>query len=70
MANVTKEASEVGTILKIWVSNWNYAPVADSTPDTSSFIYGRTFGQDYLATANYITNVIPAWQNAGVAANA
>ena len=68
MANVTKEASEVGTILKNLGINWNYAPVADSTPDTSSFIYGRTFGQDYLATANYITNVIPAWQNAGVAA--
>lgn len=68
MANVTKEASEVGTILKNLGINWNYAPVADSTPDTSSFIYGRTFGQDYLATAKYITNVIPAWQNAGVAA--
>ena len=68
MANVTKEASEVGTILKNLGINWNYAPVADSTSDTSSFIYGRTFGQDYLATANYITNVIPAWQNAGVAA--
>lgn len=68
MANVTKEASEVGSILKNLGINWNYAPVADSTSDTSSFIYGRTFGQDYLATANYITNVIPAWQNAGVAA--
>ena len=68
MTNVTKEASEVGTILKNLGINWNYAPVADSTPDTSSFIYGRTFGQDYLATANYITNVIPAWQNAGIAA--
>ena len=44
MANVTKEASEVGTISEKNLGiNWNYAPVADSTPDTSSFIYGRNF---------------------------
>lgn len=68
MPKVLQEAKEVGTILKNLGINWNYAPVADSTADTDSFIYPRTFGQDYTKTADYITQVIPAWQSAGIAA--
>ncbi|WP_424320733.1 glycoside hydrolase family 3 N-terminal domain-containing protein [Lacticaseibacillus chiayiensis] len=68
MAKVTQEAQQVGTILKNLGINWNYAPVADSTADTDSFIYPRTIGQDYAATADYISKVVPAWQNTGIAA--
>ncbi|WLV78954.1 glycoside hydrolase family 3 N-terminal domain-containing protein [Lacticaseibacillus parahuelsenbergensis] len=68
MAKVTQEAQQVGTILKNLGINWNYAPVADSTADTDSFIYPRTIGQDYTATADYISQVVPAWQNTGIAA--
>lgn len=68
MAKVTQEAQQVGTILKNLGINWNYAPVADSTADNDSFIYPRTIGQDYTATADYISQVVPAWQNTGIAA--
>lgn len=64
----TKEATEVGTILRSLGINWNYAPDADVTSDSNAFIFKRTLGQDYQTTANYIKNVVPAWQNTGVAA--
>ncbi|WP_125702574.1 glycoside hydrolase family 3 N-terminal domain-containing protein [Lacticaseibacillus daqingensis] len=64
----TKEATEVGTILRSLGVNWNYAPDADVTDDTSAFIFKRTLGQDYQTTADYMKQVVPAWQNAGVAA--
>lgn len=43
--------------------NWNFAPDADFSNETGSFIYQRSFGQNYQETANYIKQVVPAWQN-------
>ncbi len=43
--------------------NWNFAPDADFSNETGSFIYQRSFGKNYQDTANYIRRVVPAWQN-------
>ncbi|WP_125706656.1 glycoside hydrolase family 3 N-terminal domain-containing protein [Lacticaseibacillus daqingensis] len=57
-----KEATEVAKILRDLGVNWNFAPDADCTTDTSAFIFKRTLGQDYQTTADYISKVVPAWQ--------
>ncbi|WP_163655486.1 glycoside hydrolase family 3 protein [Listeria sp. PSOL-1] len=56
------EAKKVAALLRDLLINWNFAPVADVTPMTSSYIYKRTLGQDYHVTADYIKKVVPAWQ--------
>lgn len=48
--------------------NWDFAPVADVSASKGSFIYPRTFGQGYSATAKYIGEVVPAMQRYNVAA--
>ena len=48
--------------------NWNFAPVADVSNNSSSFIYDRTLGQNYKLTAQYVSKVVPAIQKQQVAA--
>ncbi|WP_343036850.1 glycoside hydrolase family 3 N-terminal domain-containing protein [Lacticaseibacillus absianus] len=68
MAAVLAAAKTQATALKQLGVNWNFAPIADVTSDRNSFIYSRTLGQSYQATAAYIKQVVPAIQGTGVAA--
>ncbi len=47
--------------------NVNLAPVCDVSTNPDNFIYERTFGQNAQATADYISRVVPAYAEAGVA---
>ncbi|WP_461212882.1 glycoside hydrolase family 3 N-terminal domain-containing protein [Lacticaseibacillus sp. GG6-2] len=68
MAGVLDAAKQTAATLKSVGVNWNFAPIADVAPDPSNYIYDRTFGQGYQATADYIAQVVPAMQDAGVGA--
>ncbi len=46
--------------------NVNFAPVADVSTDPGDFIYGRTFGQDGAATAEYVEAVVEIMGVAGI----
>lgn len=68
MDTVVQYARDNATLLHKLGINWNYAPDADYSDDPSSFIYQRGFGgvkgkHSYNAVANYIKQVIPAWQH-------
>ena len=68
MKAVTKYAHDTATLLRSLGVNWNYAPDADYSDNPKSFIYQRGFGgvmgkQSYQGEANYISQVIPAWQH-------
>lgn len=68
MKAVVQYARENATLLHKLGINWNYAPDADYSDDPSSFIYQRGFGgvmgkNSYRAVANYIKQVVPAWQH-------
>ena len=47
--------------------NVNFAPVCDVSTDPGDFIYARSFGRDAQTTADYITRVVPVYEQAGVA---
>ena len=47
--------------------NVNFAPVCDVSTDADDFIYERAFGRDARATADYISRVVPVYEEAGVA---
>ena len=47
--------------------NVNFAPVCDVSTNPDNFIYDRAFGQDAQATADYISRVVPVYEEAGVA---
>lgn len=69
MSTVLKYATENATLLRDLGMNWNYAPDADYSNTESGFIYDRTFGGgSYQATADYIKQVVPAWQHDGLVA--
>ena len=57
MDAILKETVEKDALLHSLGFNLNMAPVADVCTDPEAFIYDRTFGQDGLATANYIEQV-------------
>lgn len=68
MTAVTTYAQQTASLLRSLGINWNYAPDADYSDDSNSFIYQRGFGgvmgpQSYEGEADYIKNVIPAWQH-------
>lgn len=48
--------------------NVNFAPVADVCEDKNSFIFARTFGQDAVATADYIKNVTEKYHGSNISA--
>ena len=53
--------------LKAFGVNVNFAPVCDVSTNPDNFIYARSFGQDAQTTADYIAQVVPAYETAGVA---
>ena len=53
--------------LKALGINVNFAPVCDVSTDPGDFIYARSFGKDAQTTADYITRVVPVYEQAGVA---
>ena len=53
--------------LKAFGVNVNFAPVCDVSTDAGDFIYARSFGKDAQTTADYITRVVPVYEQAGVA---
>ena len=53
--------------LKALGINVNFAPVCDVSTDKNDFIYARSFGKDAQTTADYITRVVPVYEQAGVA---
>lgn len=64
MSAVLNYARQNATLLRQLGINWNYAPDADYSNTTGGFIYDRTFGGgSYQATADYIKQVVPAWQH-------
>lgn len=48
--------------------NVNLAPVCDVSTDAGDFIYARSFGGDAAATSEFVTAVVGAIRDAGVAA--
>lgn len=68
MTGVIKEYSNVAKTLRSLGINWNFAPVADVSNNSSSFIYDRTLGQNYKLTAQYVSKVVLAIQKQQVAA--
>lgn len=54
------------TLLRYGI-NVNFAPVADVSTDPNDFIYDRAFGQDAVATADYVAAVVGTMQDAGIA---
>lgn len=68
MDAVLQYATDTATLLHDLGINWNYAPDADYSDNPYSFIYQRGFGglkgkKSYQAEANYIKQVVPAWQH-------
>ena len=53
--------------LKALGINVNFAPVCDVSTDAGDFIYARSFGKDAQTTADYITRVVPVYEQADVA---
>ena len=45
----------------------NVAPGCDVSTDPGDFIYARSFGKDAQTTADYISRVVPVYEQAGVA---
>ena len=52
------ETAEKDLLLRSLGINVNLAPVADVSTDPADFIYGRAFGQDAEATADYVGQVV------------
>lgn len=70
MKVVLEYARKNATLLRQLGINWNYAPDADYSNTTGGFIYDRTFGGgSYQATADYIKQVVPAWQHDNLVAS-
>lgn len=58
MEAVIQDTFDVNSRLLSLGINVNFAPVADVSINKSDFIFDRTFGQDAVATAEYITAVV------------
>lgn len=62
LSGLLQENVTVAKILKGLGINWNFAPVADVTDDSQSFMYDRTVGLDYQQTAKYIAKTVKQTQ--------
>ena len=69
MEGVLTETRRYNEALKTLGINVNFAPVCDVSTNPDNFIYARSFGQDAQTTADYIAQVVPAYETAGVAAS-
>ena len=67
MEGVLTETRRYNEALKTLGINVNFAPVCDVSTNPDNFIYARSFGQDAQTTADYIAQVVPAYEAAGVA---
>ena len=67
MEGVLTETRRYNEALKTLGINVNFAPVCDVSTNPDNFIYARSFGQDAQTTADYIAEVVPAYETAGVA---
>ena len=67
MEGVLTETRRYNEALKTLGINVNFAPVCDVSTNPDNFIYARSFGQDAQTTADYIAQVVPAYETAGVA---
>ena len=67
MDGLLEETLRYNERLKALGVNVNFAPVCDVSIDAGDFIYARSFGKDAQTTADYITRVVPVYEQAGVA---
>ncbi len=67
MDGLLEETLRYNERLKALGVNVNFAPVCDVSTDPDDFIYARSFGKDAQTTADYITRVVPVYEQAGVA---
>ena len=67
MDGLLEETLRYNEHLKALGINVNFAPVCDVSTDLGDFIYARSFGKDAQTTADYITRVVPVYEQAGVA---
>ena len=67
MDGLLEETLRYNERLKALGINVNFAPVCDVSTDAGDFIYARSFGKDAQTTADYITRVVPVYEQAGVA---
>ena len=67
MDGLLEETLRYNERLKALGVNVNFAPVCDVSTDAGDFIYARSFGKDAQTTADYITRVVPVYEQAGVA---
>ncbi len=63
---ILDDSTEKSNLLKELGLNMNLTPVADVSLNHSSFIYDRTYGQDYNETAIYISELIKTMNNDGM----
>ncbi|MGQ5708362.1 glycoside hydrolase family 3 protein [Lactobacillus sp. PSON] len=68
LKQIKQENIEVAQLLRQNGINMNFAPVADVSSKSSSFIYDRTLGENYQKTAEYISVAVKAIQSQNVAA--
>ena len=67
MDGLLEETLRYNERLKALGVNVNFAPVCDVSTDPGDFIYARSFGKDAQTTADYISRVVPVYEQAGVA---
>ena len=67
MDGLLEETLRYNERLKALGINVNFAPVCDVSTDPGDVIYARSFGKDAQTTADYITRVVPVYEQAGVA---
>ena len=67
MDGLLEETLRYNERLKALGVNVNFAPVCDVSTDAGDFIYARSFGKDAQTTADYISKVVPVYEQAGVA---
>ena len=67
MDGLLEETQRYNERLKALGINVNFAPVCDVSTDPGDFIYARSFGRDAQTTADYISRIVPVYEEAGVA---
>ena len=59
---IRSDTQEKAELLHSIGVNLNFAPVSDVSQNPNDFIYSRSFGQDGVATAEYVRNVVEVMQ--------
>ena len=66
LEGIRADAEKKSELLLSYGINVNFAPVADVSTDPDDFIYDRSFGQEAGATAEYVSVVVSAMEEAGI----